>query len=336
MAHRTERKKPSAGKIILGILAGLIGAILLTYCILMFLIPALEKPDMTPVDGSADWMSRLDDGLFLSEVVLPGTHDSASYHPQLAFFSQCQSATVEDQLNAGFRFLDIRLERVGDTMKLMHGFTACKSDWWPFASQLELPDILNQCYRFLDAHPTETILFSVKLEHGDGDKAAFQTALQTILSKNPSYWLETDHIPTVGEARGKMILLRRFSDSNSLGTAGGVPFVWNEHAYALDLSAASYETDNDFYTLWVQDRYKFDAPEKWDAFLEGMRAGKTGPNDLSINYLSTNGSPAYGHPYRYAKDLNARLPLLETELKGWVIVDFGTPALASLIYSHNF
>ena len=67
----------------------------------------------------------------------------------------------------------------------------------------------------------------------------------------------------------------------------------------------------------------------WKFFTEADKG------DISINYLSTNGPPAFGHPYKYAKHLNERLPSLEGTLKGWVIVDFGTPALASLIYNEN-
>ena len=77
----------------------------------MYLIPAFETVDKTPVEGSADWMSRLSDEKLISEVVLPGTHDSATQYVQLAFFSKCQALSIKEQLEAGFRYLDVPVSR---------------------------------------------------------------------------------------------------------------------------------------------------------------------------------------------------------------------------------
>ena len=55
-----------------------------------------------------------------------------------------------------------------------------------------------------------------------------------------------------------------------------------------------------------------------------------------INFLSTNGTPSYGHPYKYAQVLNKRLINSDIKLNGWVIVDFCSEKLAYRIYSENF
>ena len=73
-------------------------------------------------DRSADWMADLDDGLRLNEIVLPGTHDSATQYVQLAFFSKCQALSIGEQLEAGYRYLDIRLglsDKVSDIILLI-------------------------------------------------------------------------------------------------------------------------------------------------------------------------------------------------------------------------
>ena len=329
------KKRNRIKSIIIGVFAGILGIILLTYCVLMFLIPACEGVDKKTVEGSSDWMAALPDDLPLSEVVLPGTHDSASFSPQIAFFTKCQNLTIGEQLNAGFRFLDIRLAVSGENMKLMHGFAACKTGMWLFAGSLYFDAVLDQCARFLDDHPTETILFSVKHEHGDESTDVFHGVLEGVISKYSSYLFETDKIPTVGEARGKMIVLIRY-DAPASGGAACMPFNWNEHDYFYNFDSDPYPADNGFYTLWVQDRYKLDTDEKWEAFTGALNSGSVGPNDVFINYLSTNGPPAYGHPYKYAKDLNRRFLSFDGQLKGWVIVDFGTPSLAARIYNENF
>ena len=58
---------------------------------------------------------------------------------------------------------------------------------------------------------------------------------------------------------------------------------------------------------------------------------------MALSFLSTKGESAYGHPFEYAKDLNARLT--ETDgiaLSGWIVVDFGSPTLAERIYRTNY
>ena len=57
--------------------------------------------------------------------------------------------------------------------------------------------------------------------------------------------------------------------------------------------------------------------------------------DLAIHFLSTKGTLPYGHPYTYAKTLNARL-LEQNHLSGWIVLDFFNAALAQQIYSMNF
>ena len=306
------------------------------FAVMMYLVPATETVDQTAVEGSADWMAELPGDLKLSEVVLPGTHDSATKDVFLAYFSKCQTLDFTGQLEAGFRYLDMRLAVDGSGFKLMHGFAQCKEDWWPFAKTLQLETVLTQCYRFLDAHPTETVVFAVKQEHGSEPVSQFETSLAEILKKDAKYWLLTDRIPTVEEARGKLVLMRRYEDEAGLGKESGIPLRWGDQGGRADTEKHIEKESNGTYTLWVQDRYKYETGEKWNAFVQGLDGAVTGPEDLAIHFLSTNGSPKFGHPYQYARDLNQMVYTLERNLSGWVIVDFASPALAALIYRENF
>ena len=322
----------AAGRILAGVLA-----LLLIAALCFFVIPLTENARNTPVPGSADWMAALPDEMPLCDIVLPGTHDSATQYVQLAFFSKCQSLSIAQQLEAGFRYLDIRLgdtEKGGDYPRLMHGFTNCKTGI--FGGTLTLDAVLADCYAFLAQHPTETVLFAVKHEHGDTATADFQRTLQGFTAAREANWLLTDTLPTLGEARGKLVLLRRWEDEAGLGGESGVPFLWKDQREREDTSLAAAEEPQGAFTLFVQDRFKYDADEKWNAFLTGMEAEPT-DGDVLLSFLSTNGSSAYGHPWKYAKALNPRLMALNDEmLKGWVIVDFATAQLAEKIYSTNF
>ena len=322
-------------KAVVAVLIAIPVALITVFAALMYIIPVFETVKKESAAGSADWRSRLPDDNLLSETVIPGTHDSASKYADLAFFSKCQALTVAEQLEAGYRYLDIRLAVDGDDMNLMHGFTACRTGWLPFSPKLKLSALLDDCYRFLDAHPTETIIFAVKQEHGDETVAEFQRVLNLIIGKNKNYWITGGGIPTVGEARGKLVLLRRYPDEAGLGADSGTGLYWRDQGGRDDVTLNTEDNECDGFTLHVQDRYKYDSDEKWNAFLAGIAKSQSSAEDVSLNFLSTNGSPSYGHPYKYARDLNSRLLNEKPELKGWIAVDFADAKMAELIYSAN-
>ncbi|MBP0985585.1 MAG: phosphatidylinositol-specific phospholipase C domain-containing protein, partial [Oscillospiraceae bacterium] len=298
----------------------------------LLIIPLTERPDRMEVSGSSDWMAALSDELDLGEIIIPGSHDSATQYVQLAFFSKCQSLGIGEQLSAGCRYLDIRLGFDGKTgkLKLMHGFTECRNTL--FATEpLYMEDMLRECYAFLAAHPTETVIIAVKQEHGEESVEQFETALDAYLLEHPDYWLLTDTVPSLGEARGKLVLMRRYEDEAGLGPRAGIPLCWpNQNGYD-DTSLHTVRVDQGSYVLWVQDRYEYGTDNKWSAFCTGMEtadsASDTVGRTISLNFLSTKGTAAYGHPFSFAKKLNSML-MDRTPLSGWIVLDFFSATLA--------
>ena len=110
------------------------------------------------------WMAGIPDMMPLSALSIPGTHNSHTHYRALPSV-RCQHVDVKTQLDNGIRFLDIRLQPVHatDTTKkdlyLVHG---------AFPVSLTGPKyfepVLETCYDFLVAHPSETILISLKRE----------------------------------------------------------------------------------------------------------------------------------------------------------------------------
>ena len=212
------------GKIIAGIL---ILALLLV--IALSVIPLTEKVPTSPAADAGDWMAALPDDRVISEITMPGTHDCASMNAQLGFITKCQALDVAQQLNIGARYLDIRLGAVDGALKLYHGFTKCKASPLPWAAQIDLEDVLRDCYAFLDAHPGETILFAVKQEHGGLSDAEFDALVQSYVQRDAERWLTPDALPTLGEARDKLVLLRRYEGAGLRRIepcAEGVPLVF--------------------------------------------------------------------------------------------------------------
>ena len=310
-------------------------ALLLALAVLMYVVPAFETVDKEKVEGSESWMADLPDDMPLSEVILPGTHDSATDNVQLAFFSKCQALGIRAQLDAGYRYLDIRLGADGGKLKLMHGFTSCTEGGFPWSKPLYLDSVLEDCYAFLREHPSETIIFAVKKEHGSETVEEFQKLLHDKIIENPLAWVIAESIPTVGQARGRIVLMRRYPDA-ILGGAAGIGLIWPDQAGSSNTSLNASATENRTYRLYVQDRYEYALENKWTAFTEGLAACNTDRETVLLSFLSTKGTAKYGHPYSFARELDKRLMEMDGALNGWIVVDFGSAKLAERIYSQNF
>ena len=334
MEQRIKHAHPL--RIALRILAGLL-ALLLLAALVLTVLPMTETVEKTVLPGAADWMAPLPNERSLNTLAIPGTHDSATQYVQLAWFSRCQALGIREQLETGFRYLDIRLGLAeGGSLQLMHGFTRCKTGPMPWSGTLTLDAVLDDCYAFLQAHPGETVLFAAKYEHGDAPTAELQRRLAACIEKNPEMWLLTDRMPTLGQARGRLVLLRRWEDEAGLGSESGIPFLWEDQNGSDDTALNTVLCDQGSYRLWVQDRFEYGTEEKWAAFTAGLAPEGAGKRDVRLSFLSTKGSAAYGHPWKYAGELNPRLSSLEpAALRAWVVADFGTALLASQVYGAN-
>lgn len=159
------------------------------------------------------WMQSLPDALPLSALSIPGTHNSHTYYRALPSV-KCQSVDVETQLEKGIRFLDIRAQPAHASdpgkkhMYLVHGAFPIS-----LTGPKYLAPILETCYAFLAAHPSETLIVSLKREGiGSSTDEHFARILQDhYIGPNASKWYTDPTIPYLGSVRGKCILLRRYT-----------------------------------------------------------------------------------------------------------------------------
>ena len=69
--------------------------------------------------------------------------------------------------------------------------------------------------RFLNRNPSETLLVSVKEEHRPRNNSrSFEDTFRSLVEGDSVWWLGED-LPTLGDVRGKIVLLRRFNSSLS-------------------------------------------------------------------------------------------------------------------------
>lgn len=293
--------------------------------------------------GTLDWMSRLPGDTALSAITIPGTHDSATQYVSLKSIFRCQDTDILTQVQNGFRYLDIRLaiDEEAERLKTVHSFADCRKGASSSSGPLYLEDILEGLYGFLGEHPTETVIFCVKAEHGDDPADRLQELLYREIDKAPQMWYLRNEIPTLDEARGRLVLAVRFEDALGRDSLScGLRFLWEDQggrAVVEPPYVASAINENQ--TLWVQDRFKYDVNTKLSAVLATLTSCPASEDAFSLNFTSTAGKMWFGFPRRYAKRINQRL--LEYELNkqtcyGVVIVDFATAELAKHIYEANF
>ncbi|KAL8965425.1 MAG: hypothetical protein Q9183_003861 [Haloplaca sp. 2 TL-2023] len=163
------------------------------------------------------WMGSFRDDTPLSALSIPGTHNSPTCHRALPSV-RCQAVSPPEQLDNGVRFFDIRvqpeapLDPSKDGLILVHGVFPISLTGTKY-----LRDLLKEVYIFLDRNPSETIIMSLKREGtGSSTDAQLSKILRNHYASDPQRWFTAPRIPYLGEARGKIVLIRRFGLDDSL------------------------------------------------------------------------------------------------------------------------
>lgn len=92
---------------------------------------------------------------------------------------------------------------------------------------MHLSDVIGYFNTFLSENPTEALIMLVSRGNGEATNESLTTAFGKVLDENPDLFYTSSRIPTLGEVRGKIVLLRRF------GLAGNSV---SSHTWGLDLT----------------------------------------------------------------------------------------------------
>ena len=198
-----------------------VGCIVLSLVLILgcFITPA--KAEATPFSSLSDWMGDLDLDTPITEINIPGTHDTAMFGIgsgifEGAGFAHNQDLTFAEQLAIGVRFFDGRFCYVKEGNKdETENIFCCHGGFIPEMNDkdISLKDMLNEMNKFLDAHPTEFIFLSYKCE-SEEDMDSMQ--LNNLLSKIFYDLAETnferymiarpgDPVPTLNRAKGHIV-----------------------------------------------------------------------------------------------------------------------------------
>lgn len=289
------------------------------------------------------WMKGIDGNKKLYEITIPGTHDCVTQYIQFPHISRCQDRNIYEQLCLGVRALDIRVQSLGDRLGMVHGVAKAFNTDERFAKQMDLADVLDHVYRFLDENPDEAVVFQFKNDSNKEREKCFNNLFYTYLKGNEDRWFLENRVPTLDEARGKIVLLRRckmdeenidFTDENT-----GLDFSrWVEQDTAVPDPLMLDTKSKDGAIFMIQDRFKYKPEERWSEclkpFLDFMEPFN---GTYIINYTSTAG----GHegPKNNSDYINPKFmeyPLDKDKYYGTIYLDFPFEELTGKIIDHNF
>ena len=165
-----------------------------------------------------DWMDMLKDGTKVCKLSIPGTHDTMTgmgfYQPGLKYVFDMTAishvSTLEEQLNCGIRFFDIRPVVSTDTiakkkiLRLTHGISELN---------VTLEQTIDWLQAYLKAHPSEFFIAKLQFDNGFEDQKDLFSLLNDVLDlpKYKGLFFENWRPDiTVGEMRGKILWLSRY------------------------------------------------------------------------------------------------------------------------------
>lgn len=241
----------------------------------MVLIGLIFLSGQVNATSLSDWMSDISDQSALTAITIPGTHDSGSRYESVYGTAKTQTLSITEQLNDGVRYLDIRLRHYKDALVVHHGSVY---------QHLNFNDVLQSVTDFLILHPSETVLMEVSKEYQSAENTrTFEQTFITYKNRSDyqSYWWSHSYLPTLGQSRGKIVLLRRFA--GSFWVSGGIDVTGWQDNTEFNLY------DSRHVKIHVQDDYQVKASSdanKWQSIKTNLNDAAQNTDVLYLNFTS--------------------------------------------------
>lgn len=289
------------------------------------------------------WMCKIEDDKNLFSLDIPGTHDCVTQFVQFSYITKCQNLNIYQQLCLGVRALDIRVQSKGDRLGMVHAFAKAFNTPNRLGRQMDMLDVLDHCYRFLEENSSETIIIQFKNDSGREMEKCFNNLYYQYICKKKDMWYLENRIPKLGEVRGKIVLVRRckmdltnpeFTDENT-----GIDFSrWVEQDTAVPDALVLKTNSKDNAEFIVQDRFKYKPYPRWNECIKPFLDKRSAfDGSYVICYLSTAGG--FKGPERNADYINCQFMkynLEKNKYYGTIYVDFPDRELTAKIIKNNF
>ena len=239
-----------------------------------------------------DWMSRLDDGAYLTQLSIPGTHDAATgngfsddWTDFGESFARTQALPLDQQWASGIRAFDLRPAVTEEGLHIYHGI---------IPTQLSFADALHLLRDSLEAHPTEFAIVILRHEddsESDADKNRWTRLMKDVVAEPELAAIiqPFSRNLTVADMRGRLLLLSRNAYQ---GSRGGIISGWSNSAKTADQRQATitHATGSLKAPLYCQDFY--------DCSADGATTTKTNTLRAMLDY-STKQHTARSNTYTW-------------------------------------
>ena len=204
----------------------------------------------------SNWMGSLSDNTMLTDMSIPGTHDSACFNPVTgAVMGQTQMDSFYVQLMSGIRFFDIRGR--DDLSITSHDFVLTHDKYLP--QPITFVSVLAEMLLFLKLNNDETIIIQLKSDAGSVaglDKISHQVMVDFGLD---NFVLESSlSNVNLRKARGKIVVLNRFSKESK---TGGMYIAYENNRYTIDEKKKGSQSKT-IRTCLIQDFYDVSVGDK--------------------------------------------------------------------------
>lgn len=243
-----------------------------------------------------EWMKFLPDTMPVCKISIPGTHDSGT--TKGGSFLITQGLEIPRQLQEGIRAFDIRLEKKNKKLGVFHSY-AFQDIYWE-------DDVLPAFIHFLQEHPSEMLIVSLKKE--GGDTADYASLLSASLSdpEHRKYFVD-DFSPelTLKDCRGKILFLHR--DRAMEHYPGAACVGWDDNSTCL---LTLRNKDGKEGTVLLQDEYQYESGKEADKKIaacirnfDKVCAEPAASRRWGISFVSATGLPS-GTPIVFADQIN--------------------------------
>ena len=152
------------------------------------------------IDNST-WMANIKDDVLVNEIVMPGSHDAGSY--KMVWLGETQQFTIDEQLQMGVRYFDIRVNKKEDKYVIFHSII----------NGVEFLPILESIKNFIINNPTEVLLLDFQHFEGNSQNDVYNLITEylynyNLLVENNTELSDLEFISNLKlkDARGKCII----------------------------------------------------------------------------------------------------------------------------------
>lgn len=278
----------------------------------------LEGNIIAGADHAMAWITALPDDRPLASLSIPGAHDAATAGVTAwTSFTRTQELDIAGLWNCGVRAFDLRPALVDGEMGIYHD---------KYSAHVTSQEVMNALVVALERHPGECAILLIRHEEeADGNNPAWPATFGDYLSSIQEHLASYRHGMTLGELRGKILILSRNAYKD--GPRGAYICGWTSGTNrSAQVSASLEDKDGKRSPFRVQDYYHPEGTEdKW-VQVKGMldAAGAADGLPLVVNHAS--GYVGTLPDYRSnARDINARTAeyiLASGKPAGIVMMDF--------------